>query len=367
MPMKVERIRVDLGPRSYDIAVGADLLAALPRLLSFPSGSRKAAVVTDANVAPLYAESVQAGLEDAGCETFLTVIDAGEEMKSPATLAFLWNALLEAGLNRRDLVVALGGGVVGDLAGFAAGSYMRGVPYVQVPTTLLAQVDSSVGGKTAVNLPGGKNMAGLFYQPAGVLIDVATLKSLPEREFRAGLAEAVKYGIMWDEDFFRFFEHNLDAVLARDPAALVHLVTRSCTIKAQVVSSDETEAGLRRVLNLGHTAGHAVEAAAGYGAYLHGEAVAWGLVFAARLAAELGVFNHAGADRVEALLHRLGCVPERPALALDRVLGFLGRDKKAVAGRLVWVLPQSVGRVIVTDAVAEDTLLAVLKGHLAGG
>jgi 3-dehydroquinate synthase len=319
-------------------------------------------VVTNPVVAGLYGEAVKRSLAEAGFQVGEAQIPDGEEYKTLATVAGLYDAAFTGGLERGDAVLALGGGVVGDIAGFLAATYMRGVPFVQVPTTLLAQVDSSVGGKVGVNHPGGKNLIGAFYQPRFVLIDPDTLATLPSREVRAGLAEVIKYGVISDAGFFSWLEANIDRLLNLEPAALEHAIAASCRIKAAVVSADETETGLRAILNFGHTVGHALEAVTGYQRFVHGEAVAIGMVAAARLAVRLGYFEPPGAERITGLVLRAGLPAEVPAgVVPGALLEAMRRDKKVVANRLTFVLPEAIGRVRVVRGVAAEEVLAVLK------
>jgi 3-dehydroquinate synthase len=360
-------IRVELGERSYDVVVGVGNLSVSAELAQRINLKARVAVVTDEKVAPLYADKVIDALGKKGLKAGLVVTPAGEEAKNVNTLAALWNKFVELGIDRKSLVVALGGGVVGDLAGFAAGTFLRGVDYIQVPTTLLAQVDSSVGGKTGINLPAGKNLAGMFHQPRGVVIDVETLKTLPDREVRAGLAEVIKYGVIWDEEFLGFLESNITGLLSLDPAILVKAVLRSVEIKAAVVASDETENGLRRILNFGHTLGHVLENLAGYGKYLHGEAVAWGMMVAARLAAEMKMLSHSDADRLTALLEKLTKLPQVKGVSAEQVVGGTKRDKKTVAGTVHYILPEKLGRVVVRSDVDEDMVLRVVEGYISRG
>jgi len=293
----------------------------------------------------------------AGVATTQIVVEDGERAKDWRTLERVFDALLAARCGRDTVIVALGGGVVGDLAGFAAAVYQRGVPFVQVPTTLLAQVDSSVGGKTAINHPRGKNMVGAFHQPLAVISDTSTLDSLPERELRAGLAEVIKHGLILDRAFTDWLDANLPALLAREPRALAHAVRRSCELKARVVAADERETGLRAILNFGHTFGHAFESGLGYGQWLHGEAVAAGMVMAAELSVRAGMLARADATRVRALLARAGLPVAGPALAPERIVELMQVDKKAAAGRIRFVLLSGIGAAEVRGDVDETTVL----------
>ncbi|MEW6193306.1 MAG: 3-dehydroquinate synthase [Bacillota bacterium] len=355
-------VRVELGPRSYPIYVASGCLGKLGRIAQQHLTGRRMLVVTNPVVAGLYGEAVKRSLAEAGFQVGEAQIPDGEEYKTLATVAGLYDAAFTGGLERGDAVLALGGGVVGDIAGFLAATYMRGVPFVQVPTTLLAQVDSSVGGKVGVNHPGGKNLIGAFYQPRFVLIDPDTLATLPSREVRAGLAEVIKYGVISDAGFFSWLEANIDRLLNLEPAALEHAIAASCRIKAAVVSADETETGLRAILNFGHTVGHALEAVTGYQRFVHGEAVAIGMVAAARLAVRLGYFEPPGAERITGLVLRAGLPAEVPAgVVPGALLEAMRRDKKVVANRLTFVLPEAIGRVRVVRGVAAEEVLAVLK------
>jgi 3-dehydroquinate synthase len=351
-------LQVELGDRRYPIVIGSGLLSERDRLAALVPGAH-ALIVTDANVAPLYLARVEAAL--AGRTVRTLVLPAGEQEKTLARFAETMTALAALGASRDATVIALGGGVVGDLAGFAAACWMRGVRFVQLPTTLLAMVDSSVGGKTAVDLPEGKNLVGAFHQPSAVLADLATLATLPPRELRAGLAEVVKYGAIGDADFFAWLEANVDVLLAGDAGALAHAIATSCTHKAGIVARDETEQGERLLLNFGHTFGHAIEACEGFGGLVHGEAVAVGMVLAARLSADLGLAPWSDAARLAALLERFGLPVSLPA-GLDprALLERMRLDKKALSGRLRLVLWRGLGRAEVADRVDEAAVLGVL-------
>lgn len=365
------RVPVALGPRSYSIRVGtggADGLGPFAReaLDSSWAGRscRSGLVVTDGNIAglPLVPGCLDA-LERAGIAPRLAVLAAGEATKALDAASGLFDELIAMRADRHTVVVALGGGVIGDLAGFAAASYARGVPLLMVPTSLLAQVDSSVGGKVGVNHPRAKNIIGAFHQPCGVWIDTDTLATLPLRELRCGLAEVVKYGVILDAEFFAELESSAEAILAREPAAMRRIVAHSCRLKAQVVTADEREeTGLRAVLNFGHTIGHAFEAVAGYeGSILHGEAVAAGMVAESRLAERLGWTGPDVTDRLVRLLERLGLPTAFPDLDPDRLLDAMGRDKKNRHGKVRFVLPRCLGRVELTDAAGESDIRAVLS------
>jgi 3-dehydroquinate synthase len=358
----MESLRVDLGGRAYPIHIGAGLLDAGELYRPHLAGGA-AVVVTNAVVAPLYLARVRKAL--GGARVAEVVLPDGEQAKDWQGLAQVVDALLAARLGRDGLVIALGGGVIGDLAGFAAAIYQRGVPFLQVPTTLLAQVDSSVGGKTAINHPLGKNMIGAFHQPRAVISDVATLDTLPDRELRAGLAEVIKHGLALDAAFVDWLEANLQKLLARDREALSHAVRRSCELKAAIVAEDERESGSRALLNFGHTFGHAIEAATGYGAWLHGEAVAAGMVMAAELSALMGGLKKTEVGRVRELLRRAGLPVAGPALAPERLLELMALDKKAAKGRTRFVVLDAIGRARlradVDDAAARRAIVAAVQ------
>ena len=348
-----QRVDISLGDRSYAITIGAGLLGDPATYQPVPQAAT-ALIVTNTTVAPLYARQLQAALASKYPHIHTVTLPDGEAHKDWQTLNLIFDALLEQGADRKTVLFALGGGVVGDMTGFAAASYMRGVPFVQVPTTLLAQVDSSVGGKTAINHPLGKNMIGAFYQPQLVVCDLGTLATLPQRELSAGLAEIIKYGPIADMAFFDWIEANLDALLARDPAALAHAVKRSCEIKAWVVGQDEREGGIRAILNFGHTFGHAIESGLGYGAWLHGEGVGCGMVMAAHLSQRLGLVDPAFVQRLTTLVQRAGLPIRGPLLdASDnagRYLALMRVDKKSEAGEIKFVLIDQAGSAVVRSA-----------------
>ncbi|MDB5904873.1 MAG: 3-dehydroquinate synthase, partial [Betaproteobacteria bacterium] len=313
---------------------------------------KRAAIVTNTTLEALYLQPLVTTLEAAGVETMSVVIPDGEAHKDWRTLNTIFDALLEARCERGTTLIALGGGVVGDIGGFAAALYQRGMPFIQVPTTLLAQVDSAVGGKTAINHPLGKNMIGAFYQPQVVIADTDTLKTLPERELAAGLAEVIKYGFIRDRAFLEWLEANLDRLLARDAEALAYAVEQSCRNKAEVVAQDERESGVRALLNFGHTFGHAIEAGTGYGTWLHGEAVAAGMVMAARLSERMGYLDDADVNRVVRVLERAGLPVAAPDLGRERYLDLMGHDKKVEGGKLKFVVLKAIGNAIVSEAPA---------------
>ena len=338
-------LNVDLGQRSYPIHIAPGLLDDLPAL----TGTRRVAVVTNDVVGPLYLTRLQASLERQGVQATALSLPDGEAHKNWESLGAIHDHLLAERCDRGTPIIALGGGVVGDLAGFAAATYQRGVPFIQVPTTLLAMVDSSVGGKTGINHPRGKNMVGAFWQPRMVLADTATLNTLPDRELSAGMAEVIKYGLIRDLPFLDWIEDNIDRLMARDPAALAQAIERSCRNKAEVVAGDELETaqeGGRALLNLGHTFGHAIETGAGYGSWLHGEAVAAGMVMAAELSRRLGWLGHAEVERVKALLRKARLPVQGAPLGTDRYIDLMGHDKKVVAGRLRLVLLKRLGEAV---------------------
>lgn len=364
-------VQVNLGERSYEIRIVSGGLAELPSLLPtwlersmYRAGSsRLAHIVTDRNVRS-HADVILEGLTRTGWTCGLTELEPGEKTKSISNLSTIWDDLIAAKADRRTALIAVGGGVVGDLGGFAAASFVRGLPFVQVPTSLLADVDSSVGGKTGINHPAAKNMLGAFHQPIGVLIDTAVLESLPAREFAAGMAEVIKYGVILDADFFAFLEQRAEAIQQREPNILRQVIARCCRLKADVVENDEFErTGLRAVLNYGHTFGHAFEALAGYGELLHGEAVAIGMLYASRLAERLGFIDAAITSRQEKLLSQFDLPTRLPASwahSNDAVLDRMKLDKKTVGGRLRFVLPKRMGHVEVINAVPEADVRAVL-------
>ena len=346
-------LTVELGSRTYPIHIGAGLLAR-PELIVPTLPQKRVALVTDETVAPLYLDTLTRALASTGIAVVPIVIADGETHKNWKTLNTLFDALLEHRCERRTAIVALGGGVVGDIAGFAAAVYQRGVPFIQVPTTLLAQVDSSVGGKTAVNHPLGKNMIGAFYQPRVVVADTATLATLPERELGAGLAETIKYGLIRDRAFFDWLEAHIDDLVARDSAALAYAIEQSCRNKAEVVALDERESDdVRALLNFGHTFGHAIEAGTGYTTWLHGEAVAAGMVLAARLSQRLGHLDAADVARIVALLERARLPVQAPDLGCERYLDLMGHDKKVESGRLRFIVLEKIGRAFVSEAPAK--------------
>lgn len=356
----MQTVRVALGSRGYPIYIGRGLLARVDLLLPLLP-QRRVAVVTNTIVARLYLDGVARALEQAGVDCVQVVVPDGEDHKDWQTLNMIFDTLLANRCDRQTAIIALGGGVIGDLAGFAAATYQRGVPYIQLPTTLLAQVDSSVGGKTAINHPRGKNMIGAFHQPIAVVSDVGALATLPVRELRAGLAEVIKHGAILDATFFDWLEGNAERLLRQEEDALTYAVMRSVQIKAEIVALDERESGLRALLNFGHTFGHAIELGLGYGQWLHGEAIAAGMVMAAHLSTQLGLLDARAADRLRRLLSQVGLPTVGPPLEIDRYLDLMAVDKKAVAGRVRFVLLERLGKATLGDAVPLPTLQATLR------
>lgn len=361
----MRRIPVRLGERSYDVLIAPGLLSRVgPELRRLFPEARLAALVTDRNVARLHAPAVRRSLERAGFQVHTVVLPVGESTKSLATVARLYAAFASARLERSSPVVLLGGGVLGDLGGFAAATYLRGLPIVQVPTTLVAQVDSAIGGKVGVNLPQGKNLVGAFAQPRAVLCDPAVLRTLPLREFVAGMAEVVKYGVIEDSRLFDFVEQSGVKLLRCRMDEMERVVARSAAVKARVVSKDERESGLRQILNYGHSIGHAIEAAAGYRRFLHGEAIAVGMEAAARMGVLTGLCAESLLIRQRALLERLGLPTRAPGVSAARVLAALRLDKKARGGRVRFVLPLRVGRVRYGVAAPEGAVRRVVRDLL---
>ena len=356
----MERITVTLGERSYPITIAAGLFNDPASFLPLKAGDQ-AMLVTNETLAPLYLDRVRHLLEQAGVKVDSVILPDGEQYKSLTVLDTVFTALLQKPHGRDTTLLALGGGVVGDLTGFAAASYQRGVRFIQIPTTLLSQVDSSVGGKTAVNHPLGKNMIGAFYQPASVVVDLDCLKTLPARELASGLAEVIKYGIILDGEFFTWLEENMDALLRLDGQAMAYCIRRCCELKAEVVAADERETGLRALLNLGHTFGHAIEAEMGYGNWLHGEAVAAGMVMAARASERLGQFRPEETARIITLLKRAGLPVNGPQkMSAQAYLPHMMRDKKVLAGEMRLVLPLAIGKSEVRGGVPHEVVLGAI-------
>ncbi|MCF6286637.1 MAG: 3-dehydroquinate synthase [Candidatus Hydrogenedentes bacterium] len=361
--MSKETLSVELGERAYPIHIGRDILDHLPEMLRETGVRGKLGIVTDSNVGPLYADRVVALLSSEGFSVVVHTLAAGEPNKRMAAVEDICGTFLAEGLDRTSLVLALGGGVVGDVAGYAAASFMRGIPFLQIPTTIVAQVDSSVGGKTGVNHPLGKNTIGAFHQPLGVLIDMTLLQTLPERELRAGLAEAIKHGIIADAELFAYMEANAEAILAKSQEALAVPIRRSCEIKAAVVAEDEKEHGVRANLNYGHTFGHAIESVTNYETFLHGEAIALGMVAAGALSRELGLVDDEFYARQRAVFDSYGLPVTWVDLPVDAVIKAMQKDKKARAGTLKFIVADRIGHVIhrtdITEAQVRVALSAI--------
>lgn len=358
-------LTVALGERSYPIHIGAGLLER-PDLVMAHLAAPLAAIVSNDTVAPLYLGGFSRELRDRDVRVTEIILPDGEVHKNWQTLNHIFDVLLKNRCERATTLIALGGGVIGDLAGFAAATYQRGVPFIQVPTTLLAQVDSSVGGKTGINHPLGKNMIGAFHQPRLVLADTDTLRTLPDRELRAGLAEVIKYGLIRDVAFFEWLESNMDKLLARETEALAYAIERSCANKADVVAADELESGVRALLNLGHTFGHAIEAGLGYGNWLHGEAVAAGTMMAAELSRRLGWLSGPDCARAAALMQRAGLPTQGPELGADRYLDLMALDKKVTAGKIRLVLLKNIGEGVISAEAGTADLRAAIEACCHG-
>ena len=359
----MQTLNVDLGSRSYPIFIGRDLLGR-PELVEPYVTGHQVMLVSNQTVAPLYLEKVRRAFARFQCET--VILPDGEEYKNLETLNLIFDALLEKRFERKCTLVALGGGVIGDMVGFAAACYQRGVAFIQIPTTLLAQVDSSVGGKTGVNHPLGKNMIGAFHQPRCVIADTDSLNTLEDRQLSAGLAEVIKYGLICDLPFFEWLEQNMLQLLARDPGALAYAIDRSCQIKADVVAADEREAGVRATLNFGHTFGHAIEAATGYGKWLHGEGVGTGMLLAADLSARLGMLTSADVARIENIVDRAQ-LPTRAPAQMDyaNFIKYMSVDKKVEAGSIRLILLQALGKSLITAEFDPQLLKATIDAHHA--
>lgn len=359
----MEKIRVELGERSYDIHVGSDMSGRLAETIKDFQFSR-VALISNPTVYGLYGGTLLKSLEESGLAVSSVIIPDGEGYKDLLWAYYIYGELLKRKLDRASAIIALGGGVVGDIAGFVASTYMRGISLVQAPTTLLAQVDSSVGGKTGVNHPLGKNMIGAFYQPRLVWTDVNTLRTLPKSEFLAGMAEVIKYGVIWDEGLFRFLEENRNKILELEKNALTHIIKRSCEIKADVVSKDEREGGLRAVLNYGHTIGHAIETVTGYTTYIHGESVAIGMYIAARLAFLLGMMDKGAVERIRSLIVSYELPAEVPSdLKPEELFSSMQLDKKSVAGKLRFVLPEKIGSVKILNIDDKSRIIESMRSN----
>ena len=356
----MQQIQVQLGDRSYPIYIGQDLMNDSELFARYLT-NKKALIVSNDTIAPLYLQQIQQAMS--ACARIETVIlPDGEKFKDLQHLDYIFTELLEHNFARDSVLVALGGGVVGDMTGFAAACYQRGIEFIQVPTTLLSQVDSSVGGKTAVNHPLGKNMIGAFYQPKSVIIDTLCLQTLPANEFAAGMAEVIKYGIIWDADFFQWLEANVDALKSLQTDALNYAIAKCCQIKADVVAQDETEQGVRALLNLGHTFGHAIEAEMGYGVWLHGEAVSAGTVLAAQTAYKLNLLDEQSVERICRLMQAFDLPITAPeSMGFEQFIKHMRRDKKVLGGKIRLVLPTEIGKADVFSDVSEDLLKQVIS------
>lgn len=358
----IEKLTIELGERSYPILIGAGVLSNAD-LLAQHIKARNLMIVTNEVVAPLYLQQLKAALPTK--QLHQLILPDGEQTKSMTTFNQVLDALVASRLNRDAGIIALGGGVIGDMAGFAAACYQRGIDYYQIPTTLLSQVDSSVGGKTAVNHPGGKNLIGAFHQPRCVIADTQVLNTLPDRELRAGFAEVIKYGLIRDLNFFTLLENNVHLILARDVQALTYAIKRCCEIKAEVVGIDERENGLRAILNFGHTFGHAIENAMGYGEWLHGEAVAAGMVLAADMSLRMGYLSNDDYQRIVNLIKASGLPLSAPRIGVDKARQLMGMDKKVQAGQLRLVLLQQLGTAVITDQYPNEVFTATLQHGFA--
>jgi 3-dehydroquinate synthase len=358
----MQEIRVKLGERSYDVVIGSDMLSGLAGRLKDFAFSRLV-IVSNPTVYGIHGKVLLSALSSAGFDAPVILVPDGEEYKELLWAYYIYGGLLKQKLDRASAVIALGGGVIGDISGFVASTYMRGISFVQVPTTLLAQVDSSVGGKTGVNHPLGKNMIGTFHQPRIVWADVSTLRTLPRREFLAGMAEVIKYGVIWDEALFRFLEEKREKILGLDGETVEHLVKRSCEIKADVVAKDERENGLRAILNYGHTVGHAIETATGYSEYLHGEAVAVGMCLEAELSSLLGITDRREAERIRSLVSSYGLPCQMPSeIDTGGLMAAMQLDKKTVAGRLRFILPERIGSVRIETVIDTARIIEAIRG-----
>jgi 3-dehydroquinate synthase len=356
----MQTLKVGLGERSYSIHIGAGLLGKMELLLPYLSHKR-VAIVSNTTVAPLYLEPLCKKLESNGIKVVSIILPDGEKYKNTETLTLIYDALLTHRCERNTPLIALGGGVIGDMTGYAAATFLRGVPFIQIPTTLLSQVDSSVGGKTGINHPLGKNMIGAFYQPQVVIADIETLNTLPDEELRAGLAEVIKYGLIRDLPFLQWLETNMEKLLARDAAALQYAIARSCENKAEVVGNDERESGERALLNLGHTFGHAIENGMGYGAWLHGEAVAAGTMMAADLSQRLGWISEQDVSRIRSIFEHAGLPVVAPYMSAEQYMQLMGLDKKVVDGQIRFVLLKALGQAVISSAVPAEMLRATLE------
>ena len=366
----VESVKVQLlSPqldRSYPIYIGNGILEQVERILPYLK-QKRVAIVTNETVAPFYLQKFQSAFERNQVSTVTIILPDGEHYKDWKTLNLIYDALLKQNCERKTTLIALGGGVIGDLTGFAAATYLRGIPFIQVPTTLLAQVDSSVGGKTGINHPLGKNMIGAFYQPLLVLADSATLSTLPDREFRSGIAEVIKYGLIWDDAFFSWLEENMNKLVARDLTVLNKAICRSCEIKAEIVAADEFESGVRSLLNLGHTFGHAIENAMGYGQWLHGEAVAAGTLVAAELSKRKGLIKETEIVRIKKLFQLANLPVSLPTISPNQYLDLMKLDKKVEGGKMRFILLNQIGKAAIFDNIPESLVIETMTACGANG
>ncbi len=360
-----QRLSLDLGPRSYDILIGPGLIDELGELLSPLLPGRQVAVISNETVAPLYLQRTLEALNRAGFNTLSVVLPDGERYKDWTHLQRIFDVLIENRFERTATLLALGGGVIGDMTGFAAATFLRGATFVQVPTTLLSQVDASVGGKTGINHPLGKNLIGAFHQPRLVAIDVSTLQTLPRRELLAGMAEVIKYGIIWDADFFALLEREGPEIFNTDGALLSRVIRTCCAIKAEVVARDERESGTRALLNLGHTFGHAIESLAGYGTILHGEGVSVGIIMAADLSQQMGLCSGADVARIRNLLQKTGLPISAPRFTVSRFLEAMSRDKKVSGGDLRFVLVEAIGRAAIHKNIPTEKISRAIENRLS--
>ena len=357
----MEKIKVELGKDSYDIFIGEKLFDDVAKFITESNFSKKVLIVTDENIFNLHSKTLRDFLKNYDLNFEIEIIPSGEMSKNLENAEKLYTCAIESAMDRKSVIMAVGGGVVGDLAGFVASTFLRGINFIQVPTTLLAQVDSSVGGKTAINHKLGKNLIGAFYQPKAVFIDVETLKTLPQKEIRAGLGEIVKYGVIADADFFSYLEKNVEGILSRNVEVLKRIIKRSCEIKAEVVSKDERESGLRKILNFGHTIAHAIEEETGYVKYSHGEAVAVGMIGAALISQKLNYIDSEKVARLKNLIERFGMYKHCEGCNVEGIYKELFRDKKVIGGKLNWVLMKDFGNVEITDKVPEKVIKEALK------
>lgn len=354
-------VKVNLADRSYPIYIGQNILPQVGVYVKGLDVGEKILIVTNPVIRELYGDEVEKSLRDAGFVTIIAEIPEGEEQKNLSSANYLYDIAFNNNLDRHSAILALGGGVIGDLAGFVAATYMRGLNFIQVPTTLLAQVDSSVGGKVAVNHPKGKNIIGAFYQPKMVFADINTLKTLPEPEFRAGMAEVIKYGVIWDREFFSFLEQNCKQIKALDEEKIIPVVETSCSIKAEIVGQDETEQNLRAVLNLGHTFGHAYETLTGYCKFVHGEAVAIGMITAAQAAVELGLMDIMEKNRLNNVVKKFGLPVCYGEISPEDIIESMYHDKKAENGKIKYIIPEGIGKVRIIKDIPHEILINVLE------